>query len=36
MYSKLKKAAGLSMEETIKTMQLKKEIDGLFEQRMYQ
>lgn len=34
LYSKLKKTAGLSVEESMKTIQLKKEIDNLMNQRM--
>jgi hypothetical protein len=35
-YSKLRKQSGLTHEDVIKTMQLKKEIDFIIESKLYQ
>lgn len=36
LVSKIRKASGMSYEETIKTLQLQKELDSLLEARMHQ
>ena len=35
-YAKLKKASGLSSEDAMKALEIKKEIDSLFDQKVYQ